>query len=72
LTKVTKQADKSAAFVEATQLAGFSIAEAERFFGRPPVPLRHLERLVSPMSSQQAEDLFLARFAELDATPADG
>ena len=30
-----KQADKMAAYLEATQLAGFSISEAEKFFGRP-------------------------------------
>ena len=30
-----KQADKMAAYLEATQLAGFSIPEAEKFFGRP-------------------------------------
>ena len=32
---VIKQADKMAAYLEATQLAGFSIPEAEKFFGRP-------------------------------------
>ncbi len=30
-----KQADTIAAYLEATQLAGFSIAEAEKYFGRP-------------------------------------
>jgi uncharacterized protein len=30
-----KEADKMAAYLEATQLAGFSIPEAEKFFGRP-------------------------------------
>jgi uncharacterized protein len=30
-----KQSDKMAAYLEATQLAGFSIPEAEKFFGRP-------------------------------------
>jgi uncharacterized protein len=30
-----KQADKVAAYLEATQLAGFALAEAEKFFGRP-------------------------------------
>jgi 5'-deoxynucleotidase YfbR-like HD superfamily hydrolase len=69
LTKLTKQADKAAAFVEATQLAGFSVAEAEKFFGRPQVPMRHMDKIIAPMSSQQAEDLFLARFAALDANP---
>ena len=30
-----KQADKMAAYLEATQLAGFAIPEAEKLFGRP-------------------------------------
>ena len=30
-----KQADRMAAYLEATQLAGFSVPEAEKFFGRP-------------------------------------
>ncbi len=30
-----KQADKTAAFLEATQLAGFGLEEAQKFFGRP-------------------------------------
>ncbi len=69
LLKITKQADRAAAFVEATHLAGFSVAEAEKFFGRPQIPMQHIEKLVAPMSSQQAEDFFLARFAELDVNP---
>ena len=31
-----KQADRIAAYFEATRLAGFSLAEADQFFGRPP------------------------------------
>ena len=30
-----KKADRTAAYLEATQLAGFSVPEAEKFFGRP-------------------------------------
>jgi hypothetical protein len=30
-----KTADRMAAYLEATQLAGFSVPEAEKFFGRP-------------------------------------
>ena len=30
-----KKADRMAAYLEATQLAGFSLAEADKFFGRP-------------------------------------
>lgn len=35
LEALVKQADKMAAYLEATQLAGFSLAESEKFFGRP-------------------------------------
>src|SRR5512142_3214786 len=39
LVKVIKAADHGAAFLEATQLAGFSVEEARRFFGpRPALP----------------------------------
>src|SRR5258708_2629024 len=31
-----KSADRAAAYLEATRLAGFSTAEAGRFFGQPP------------------------------------
>ena len=34
-----KAADKVSAWMEATQIAGFSEAEATRFFGRPPADL---------------------------------
>ena len=36
LEQLIKAADRQAAFLEATRLAGFSTAEARRFFGRPP------------------------------------
>ncbi|MDF2120085.1 HD family hydrolase [Roseiarcaceae bacterium H3SJ34-1] len=67
LLTITKQADKAAAFIEATRLAGFTIAEAEQFFGRPRLALRNLDALVSPMDATSAKDLFLARFAELES-----
>ena len=36
LAALIKAADRSAAYLEATRLAGFSAAEARRFFGPPP------------------------------------
>jgi len=66
LEKITKQADRAAAFIEATRLAGFSIAEAEQFFGRPKLASRNLDALMSPMDATSAKDLFLARFAEIE------
>ena len=65
LAKLTKQADRAAAYIEATRLADFSLAEAERFFGRHEHKLKQLEALIAPVSSQQAQMAFLARFEAL-------
>lgn len=66
LRKMVKQADSIAAFVEATRIAGFTVAEAEQFFGRPKVAMRNIDALMAPMDSAHAETMFLARFRELD------
>src|SRR3712207_5729300 len=48
LRRLIKQADRQAAFLEATRLAGFEREEAVRFFGRPePLP-RGIAALVQP------------------------
>lgn len=49
--KAIKQADKVSAWLEAVQIAGFTMAEADRFFGRPgDGALRGLEiRLRAPV-----------------------
>ncbi|MHA6324448.1 HD domain-containing protein [Roseivivax sp. CAU 1753] len=36
LKRLIKRADKHSAWMEATEIAGFAEAEADRFFGRPP------------------------------------
>jgi uncharacterized protein len=62
-----KHADHIAAFYEATRLAGFGIAEAEDFFGKPNITsdLAHeLDRL-EPWPTEAAQHRFLERFAEL-------
>ena len=59
-----KQADQSAAFYEATRLAGFDIDEALNFFGAPP-PGAAPD--MTPLSPTDAQDLFLRRFAALQA-----
>ncbi|HSI41571.1 MAG TPA: HD family hydrolase [Xanthobacteraceae bacterium] len=68
LVAAIKAADRASAFLEATRLAGFTVAEARRFFGRP-VPLDPaLERdHLVPWSADEAAARFLARFAELAA-----
>ncbi|MFN0262678.1 YfbR-like 5'-deoxynucleotidase [Tepidamorphus sp. 3E244] len=74
--KLIKRADQVAAFLEATQLAGFERADAERYFGRPgPIGGAHLEDLfrLSPDAAQQAQSQFLSRASELgaDAEPVE-
>lgn len=59
-----KKADSVSAFHEATLLAGFSVTEASRFFGRPVIPADALP--MDPMPPVAAQAAFLARFAELD------
>lgn len=56
-----KKADKISAWLEATQIAGFSIEEANRFFGAPPDGLS-LPRHLSPRPPMAVKGDFLARF----------
>jgi 5'-deoxynucleotidase YfbR-like HD superfamily hydrolase len=70
ITKLIKRADKIAAYYEATTLAGFSRAEARRFFGQPrgldPALVNTLSNL-SPLPATEAELRFLQRFKQLYA-----
>ncbi len=68
ITTLVKRADKMAAYLEATQLAGFSEAEARRFFTLPrglgEQALRKLRKIV-PLPVTKAQFLFVKRFEEL-------
>ena len=59
IEQTIKRADHISAFLEATQLAGFSDEEAAAIFGRPrgilPVTL-------APLPPVEAQKVFLARF----------
>ena len=57
-----KQADRASAFFEATQLAGFSHAEALSFFGRPP---KGFLLALHPMSPTDAQARYIDRFRGL-------
>ncbi len=62
-----KKADKISAWLEATQLAGFSEAEADRFFGRPaPAHTAGLTLRLRPPSDVRND--FTARHDALSAT----
>ncbi|MDF9791603.1 UNVERIFIED_ORG: 5'-deoxynucleotidase YfbR-like HD superfamily hydrolase [Methylobacterium sp. SuP10 SLI 274] len=69
LARLVKRADRIAAAIEATRLAGFSSAEADGIFGRPPVlpdPVSaEIELLVAGWPTAEAEACYLARFAAL-------
>ena len=64
LTKLIKSADRAAAYLEATRLAGFGAAEAKRFFGAPPdVPARLERDYLTPWSADAAATRYLQSFA---------
>jgi 5'-deoxynucleotidase YfbR-like HD superfamily hydrolase len=68
ITKLIKRADKIAAYYEATALAGFSVEEARRYFGRPrglkPGLVAKLSQL-TPLPAAEGEARFLKHFNEL-------
>ena len=56
LEALIKAADRQAAYLEATRLAGFEAAEARRFFGRPPIFSATLERdYLKPWPAETAQ-----------------
>ena len=57
-----KRADIICAYFEAVQLAGFTEAEAKRFFGAPP---RGFALSLKPMPTAQVQEAFLKRFRAL-------
>ena len=67
LERRIKIADRASAYLEATALAGFSIAEARKLFGEPGLPIRDFAAFLEPRRPADVEAQFLARFGELDA-----
>jgi uncharacterized protein len=66
IEELIKAADRQAAYLEATRLAGFEAAEARRFFGRPPIFSATLERdYLKPWPADMAEARYLERFKKL-------
>jgi 5'-deoxynucleotidase YfbR-like HD superfamily hydrolase len=59
LKTLIKQADHACAYYEATQLVGFSEAEALTFFGEPP---EGYSLTIVPQSPSEAQIAFAARF----------
>jgi len=66
LKTLIKSADRSAAYLEATRLAGFAEGEARKFFGQPPKFSAAIERnYLMPWSAGTAEARFKERFKKL-------
>jgi 5'-deoxynucleotidase YfbR-like HD superfamily hydrolase len=66
VTALIKFADRQAAYLEATRLAGFEAAEAKKFFGRPPVFSAAIERdYLKPWPAETAQARYLERFYKL-------
>lgn len=64
--KIIKDADRAAAYLEATRLAGFETGEAERFFGKPPKIGAATERdYLTPWPADTAEQRYLERISRL-------
>jgi uncharacterized protein len=59
IKKLIKQADRACAWFEATQLAGFSEAESDGFFGRPPADY-HLA--IHPLAPSEAQARYVQRY----------
>jgi 5'-deoxynucleotidase YfbR-like HD superfamily hydrolase len=66
ITQAIKAADRGAAYLEATELAGFAQAEAKRLFGRDPgLPPATVRDYLTPWTAARAEKRFLERFSTL-------
>jgi len=65
LNRLIKKADTGAAYFEATQLAGFDVAEAKRFFGEPK---GMAYKRLTPWEVTDAQTRFVKRFNELSGT----
>jgi 5'-deoxynucleotidase YfbR-like HD superfamily hydrolase len=68
--KLVKKADIEAAYFEATHLAGFDAAEAEKLFGAPTLATFEVdgfEKLIRPWPTQQAHAQFVQVFDETSA-----
>lgn len=73
VTALVKKADRVAAHLEATQLAGFSMQEADGIFGRPTGIFggpRGVPPVLEPLATEVVKRAFLDRFAALADKPA--
>ncbi|MEO5322273.1 HD family hydrolase [Mesorhizobium sp. CC13] len=65
LKKEIKRADQIAAYFEATELAGFSVAEATQYFGRPRgISVDGLD--MAPQPAKRVQKAFVERFQAIE------
>jgi uncharacterized protein len=67
VAKLVKEMDTIAAWHEATRLAGFEAAEAEKFFGRPVMLPAEILDMLRPWTTERAQAGFRSRFEALAA-----
>lgn len=68
LKRFIKRADRQAAFLEATHLAGFAREEAVKFFGRPePLP-RAIDEFLEPWPVAAAQERYRAHVIAVAST----
>jgi 5'-deoxynucleotidase YfbR-like HD superfamily hydrolase len=70
LLRRIKDADRIAAFLEATELAGFAREEALQFFGRPQALPRAVLAWLEPLDTETVQTRFLERFDDLTSSAA--
>jgi 5'-deoxynucleotidase YfbR-like HD superfamily hydrolase len=70
LKRFIKRADRQAAYLEATKLAGFEREEAIKIFGRPDPFPRDVVSLLAPWPIEVAQDRFQERVEALHASSA--
>jgi len=69
IVRQIKEADRGAAYLEATELAGFAQAEAKRLFGRDPgLSMTTRQDYLTPWTAAKAEKRFLVRFKAVSAS----
>ena len=66
IVKSIKKADKMAAWIEATQIAGFTASEAGKVFPKPRGTPKEI--LLVPISPKKAKEAFIRRFILLGGT----
>ena len=66
LNALIKAADRAAAYLKSTRLAGFDAKEARQFFGREPAISAAIERdYLKPWPAEIAQARYLERFNKL-------